>query len=545
MNLTERLLARVALRLRFAAMGVWARRALLGGAALLAVALLCSRLLGVLPERWVGWEALAAVPAVALVVALAGVRRPAVERVARLVDERSGSKDLFLSAVMPGQNASEFAPVVAEQAEEAAQGIQPGKVVPFGWRSGFRNVALALVVLAMLAAGVQWLPRWDLLKMEQARAVAAKQEKKLVESQKLTELRKVELQQKSGALTEQVDKAMMKLDKALKDMKPVAKEENLKKLNEEAQAVSELWKKASADLPRMAENMERAAQQFGDQGQAEEMKKMIEQLKKGDASALKEAMENTKKKMEEIAKMPEGAERKKQMEQLAKELAKLSNQMREQLGHKGANEAMQRALEQLSMAKDKEAAQEAMKAAADSMDLSKEELQQLAEQFKDAKNLEDAMKNLAKAKQLNDEGKLDGEDASEAKSMEDYKKLYEELMAKNGQGQGQGQGQGDGQGNGKAGQKPGTGNGGTVGEDPNAVTKTKDEKAKTKMGAGKLLMQWKEEGKGEAGQKADEYQEAVRSLKEGVAEAIRNERIPPGYHGAIQKYFDRLPEKTK
>ena len=65
------------------------------------------------------------------------------------------------------------------------------------------------------------------------------------------------------------------------------------------------------------------------------------------------------------------------------------------------------------------------------------------------------------------------------------------------------------------------------------------------MGAGKLLMQWKEEGKGETGQKADDYQAAVRSVKEGVAEAIRNERIPPGYHGAIQKYFDRLPEKTK
>ena len=537
MNCTDHLMSRVATRMRFASMGVWFHRALLVLAAVLAVALLCSRLLGLLPVEWFGWGALAVVPAAALLVAGLGARGLAREQVARLVDERSGSKELFLSASMLGQNASEFAPIVSQQAEKIASSILPGRIVPFCWLPGFRN---AVIALAVLAAGVQWLPQWDLLKMEQARASSAKQEKKLVESQKLTELRKVELQQKSGALTEQVEQAMMKLDKTLKDMKPVAKNENLKKLNEEAQAVSELWKKTSADLPKMAENLERAAQQFGDQGQAEEMKKMIEQLKKGDASALKQAMENTKKKMEEIAKMPEGAERKKQMEQLAKELAKMSNQMREQLGHKGANEALQRALEQLGMAKDKEAAQEAMQAAAESMNLSKEELEQLAEQFKDAKNLEDAMKNLAKAKQLNEGGKLDGADADEAKSMADYEKLYNELMAKNGQGDGQGQ-----NGQGKAGEKPGIGSGGTVGEDPDALTKLKDEKAKTKMGAGKLLMQWKEEGKGETGQKADDYQAAVRSVKEGVAEAIRNERIPPGYHGAIQKYFDRLPEKTK
>ena len=192
------------------------------------------------------------------------------------------------------------------------------------------------------------------------------------------------------------------------------------------------------------------------------------------------------------------------------------------------------------MAKNKDAAKDALQAAADSLNLTKEELEKLAENFKDANNLEDALKNLAKAKQLNEDGKLDGAGAGDAKTMADYEKLYNDLIA-----QGQGQGDGQGQGQGKAGKNPGLGNGGTVGEDPNALTKTKDEKSKTKMGAGKLLMQWKEEGVGETGQKVEDYQDAVRAVKEGVAEAIRNERIPPGYHGAIQKYFDRLPEKGK
>jgi hypothetical protein len=56
-------------------------------------------------------------------------------------------------------------------------------------------------------------------------------------------------------------------------------------------------------------------------------------------------------------------------------------------------------------------------------------------------------------------------------------------------------------------------------------------------------MEWKEEGAGEIGGKAGDDNDAVRTVKEGVAEAIRNERVPPGYHGAIQKYFDKLPEK--
>jgi hypothetical protein len=34
-------------------------------------------------------------------------------------------------------------------------------------------------------------------------------------------------------------------------------------------------------------------------------------------------------------------------------------------------------------------------------------------------------------------------------------------------------------------------------------------------------------------------------VKQGVAEAIRSEQVPPGYHTTIQKYFDRLGEKPE
>ncbi len=527
-------------------MGARFSRSVILLAAIAIVALLTSRLGGLLPGEWFRWEWIAAVPLTGFLIALAMSRRPAVEEIAHLADHEAGTKDIFLTTLMMRDNPPEFAPVLCEQAEAAAAKIQPSALVPFRWQRSAGNILLSL---AVLAAGIAWLPQLDPLRMNQAREEKAKLEEKLIDSKKLTELRTTELKEKGAAMQEQVEQALAKLDRSLKEMKPRETAENAKKLKESTQEISELWKKNTADLPKMAENLERTAQEFGEREQAQEMKKMLDKLKKGDASALKQAIEEAKKKMEQIAAMPEGAEKKQQAEKLAKELAKMSNQMRQQLGANGANEALQRALEQLGMAKDKAAAKEALQAAADSLNLSKEELEALAQKFGDANNLEEALQNLAKAKQLNEAGKLDGKDAAGADSMKDYEKLYKELMAKNGMGQGEGegeeQGKGEGEGQGKSGNNPGIGQGGTVGEDLTAKTATKDEKDKAKLGAGKLLMQWKEEGVGETGNKAADYQEAVRAVKEGVAEAIRNERIPPGYHGAIQKYFDRLPDNAK
>ena len=48
---------------------------------------------------------------------------------------------------------------------------------------------------------------------------------------------------------------------------------------------------------------------------------------------------------------------------------------------------------------------------------------------------------------------------------------------------------------------------------------------------------------GPTGARTEDYREAVREVKQGVSEAIVAEQVPPGYHTAIQKYFDSLPEK--
>ena len=524
-------------------MGRTFRAALIIAGAIILVALVAARLLGVLSATWFTPLNLGLIPIVALIVAIIFHRRSDLANAARTIDARAGSKELFLTAALIEQTPGAYREVVTEQAEARAGKVSAAKLLPFHWLPGLRDTA---IVAAVLAAAYLWLPQLDPFKMDARRQETTKQQQRLEETRKITAVRKQELEAKSGVLTEQVDRALAKLDQTLKQAKPEERELNTKKLNEEAQDFSELWKKLATQLPKSAsEQMEKAAQNFGDTKNQQEMKELINQLKQGDPKGLQQALEKMRQELKAIAEQPPGPEQKKQMEKLARDLAKMTDKLREQLGEKGVDDALKRALEQMDAAKLQELAKQGAEAAADSLQLSKDELARAAEMFKDMKNIEDAMKNLQAAKQLNEKGGLDGKDAegAGAESMADYEKLYQKLLAERGDGPPGGQGNQPGQG--RAGNQPGVGQGGTVGEDPTAKTNTKEEKAKTQTTAGKLLMQWKDEGVGDIGKRSADYEAAVRAVKEGVAEAIRNEQVPPGYHSAIQKYFDRLPTEQK
>ena len=65
----------------------------------------------------------------------------------------------------------------------------------------------------------------------------------------------------------------------------------------------------------------------------------------------------------------------------------------------------------------------------------------------------------------------------------------------------------------------------------------KSEKAKSKNQPGQILMQWKTKGLSDKGAVSVEYEEALKEVRAGVDEAISREKIPPGYHDVIKKYF--------
>ncbi|MEQ1858664.1 MAG: hypothetical protein ABMA13_01870 [Chthoniobacteraceae bacterium] len=520
---TQRLLARTAGRIYFARLGGAFHRGWLVAAGVAVLALLAARLLAILPaEVVVRWLWLPA--ALAALVALVFTRKPQPRDTARLIDERTGSKDLFLTSALVSDASGEFSPIVLAQAEERSDSLDPRRVLPFAWQRGARDIFLSTAIVAALA---MWLPQLDPFKKEAEREKFAKQQQQLEQTKKATAARADQLKQDDAKENEKVKQALAALEKTFKEAKPQEREANLKRLAEQQKQIGELWRQAASE--RRNDANEQGGQKFG-QANPQQVQQWREDLKKGDASAIKNEMEAIKSEMQKIAKMPEGAEKRAAQEQLAQRMNQLGEGLKQAASSPQMQAALQRAMEQLDMSKLDQMSKEALDAAQQSMSLSEQELDQLAQAMKDQQALEDALKSLQAAKQLADQQKLDGGQCGECKTMADYAALYQKLTQNNQVGPGMGP-------NGQ----PGAG--GQAPENDESETSFKQERSPTQLSAGKTLLQWKTQELGPKGARPEDYQEAVKQVKQGVSEAISAEQVPPGYREAIQKYFDALPAK--
>ncbi len=525
MSHTQHLLRQTASRLWLSARGRHWRRGGLAAVVVALVLLLAARLLGLLT---IGFTplALGALPIVALVLALALARRPSPHDTARVIDARSGGKELFLTAALIGEAPGEFQLIVVAQAEERAAQLKPADLAPWRWQRGALH---ALAATALLLAALRWLPQLDPFKKVEQREKTAQQEEKVNEQRKLTALRKAELAAQSQRQAAQMQEALAQLDKTFKEARPQEKEATLQRLAEEQRALGELWRKVNNDQLKQA--LERAAQSFGREDAAQR-KTWREQLQKGDLSGIKQELAALREQLQQLAATPDSAEKRAAHEQLAQQLNQFAEAMKELTRSPQVSDALSRALAQLDAAKLSQLSQEAMQDAMDSLQLSEQELEQLAQSMKDGKSLEEALKNLQMAKQLAGLGKLDGEACQGANNMGDYAALFAQKMAQLGVaavgGAGLGQGIGDGS------RRP---------EDDSATTGFKSEKSTSALTGGKMLLEWKTKEVGESGTRGAEFREALSRVKQGVSEALQAEQVPPGYHDAIKKYFDTLPEK--
>ena len=519
---TERLVAQVARRQQIAAFADRLRWGMLGASAVYFVFLLVARLLALLPDRFTP-ASLCVVPVTALVYALAFARRIPAKQTARLIDERSGSKELFLTAAMIDQSPGDFQPIVLQQAEERAAELQPAKVLPFVWQRGLRDVAC---VAALVAVAALFMPHFDPFKKEEARRKMAKEEERLRETRKITTLRAAQIAE--SPKSDQVEKALAELERTFQAAKPAERETNLKRLGEHQKELGELWPKANNETPK--ETFEKSAQGFGNESKRKQIEEWREQMKNGDLSDVKKELSEIREQLKALAEKPDSAERRAGMEQLLQRLAGLTDELKRQMPSP-AVDALKRAMEQLDLAKLSQLSKDALDAAQSSLNLTEEELSKLAQSMKDLKSLEEALKNLQMAKQLADAKSLDGEACKDCKNMGDYAALYAALCkSKNVIGPGMGK-------------NDGLGAGGKAPEDDSLTSAFKPEKEQSKFAGGKTLLQWKTKEVGETGARAEDYRDAIRDVKQRVSEAIATEQVPPGYHSAIQKYFDSLPEK--
>jgi len=494
---------------------------ILMAAGVYAVALLASRFLGLYPG-WFTPFTIAVVPAAALILAGIFHHRSTVTEAARLADAKMGTHDLFLTASRIEHSLGAYQDLVLQDAEQQAGAAPAQTVVPFLWQRDATRIAAALAVLILAA---YLLPQFDPFRLHQRQRQLAEQREHMREIGKATDVRAALLEQKrAGEQTDAVKQAVANLEAVFKDAKPGDKAGTLARLNEQQKALGQLWKQTSETKLKNALNIPPPTQSFGlaDPSKAEQLRN---DLQKGDVASANKELDELKQKAQELAATRDPVEREKLRQELMDRLQNLKDTLDQQLSSQAVDADLQRALEQVAMANMPELAGESLKGMSDSLKLTQEELQQLANSMADMKNIEEALKALQLAKTLHNLKPLDGKDFAKYGDLAAYTSYCEgkceSLVPENGLGSGLGYGP-----------RP-------HGDDTLAST-FHPEKAASPLQPGRMLMEWKTREVSEAGPARDEYLRAVQDVRQQASEAVVQEQIPPGYQAAIKQYFDTL-----
>src|SRR5579862_4282953 len=516
----QQFLRRVAWRQNVVSFARRGRLFLLIAIGLYALALLASRLLGLIPPWFAPWT-LALPPAVALLFAWMFYRRPHATDAARVADAQMGTHDLFLTASVIASSLCDYQGLVLQAAEQRATGTEPGKVVPYHWQ---RDTLRMFAALALVAVGVCLLPQWDPFGLHQRQRQLAEKQKHLQELAKATQVRAALLENKrAGESTEAVKQAVANLEKTLQGAKPNDKVGNMAKLNEQQKILGQLWKQVSEEKLKNALNVPPPTQSFGT-GDPQKAQQLKNDLEKGDISSAKKALDELKQKAEELAKTQDPVKREKLQQEMMDQLQNLKDSMDQKMNSQALDSDLQRAMEQLAMANSPTLSGESLKSMSDSMNLSKAELDALAKAMADMKNVEEALKALQMAKAANGLQPLDGKDFQGLGDLAAYEAIC--------------QGKCNGVGNGPNGSGYGVGQ--RPHGDDSSMSAFNPEKSPSLLQPGRMLMEWKTKEVSEAGPAREEYLRAVQDVRQQASEAVVQEQIPPGYQTAIQKYFDTL-----
>lgn len=535
-----KLLTGVIQRMRLAAVGRSFYIAFLILCTAFAITLLVARLTGLTPgflaPTNATWFALAAMPILAGLFALVLHRKPTLPDAARLVDQSTGAKDLYLTLSLLDTSAGEYQPLVLRSAESKAVGISPERVLPFTWQKRFWH---AIWFPCLIAVGVLFVPQFDPFGKVAKASLVNKRHERLAEAKQATELRLAEVQRKIEEHEESnaTDEKIEELKLAFNKMQPSKKDENLKALMAEQKDIGKLWRQLSAErLKDLMSESTTGDQQFGS-NEDEKLEKWQQELQQGNAGGIQKEMQDLKQALQKLAQTKDPVKRAELMQQLKERLGDLEKLAHDKLHNEELASALDRAMQQLELSEQNDLTQEALESAMQSLELSQAELKELEQAVKDMKELEQALKTIQQAKKVNEEEKLDGEKSGDCKTLADYESLYAKILAESGEG-GEEEKEGEGMG------QRGFGKGGEAPEDDSVETGFKTEQSKSAVVAGKMLLSMQQKGEAEKGEVVRDYKQLLQTVKQGAMEALNTEQIPPGYHEGIKGYFDAL-EKAK
>ena len=535
---TQKLLRRVARRQRAASMGRRAHVFLLLLAGVYCLGLLASRLLAVLPD-WFGWPTLLGVPAAAAVLGALLHRRPAERETARLVDTRADTHDLFLTSVLADESPGEYKPLVLGQAERRAASVEPRDVVPCSWRL---KAAQAALVVVLLLLGVWFLPQLDPFGKEKGREELARRRQQLEQAGEEAERRAVLLKKKrpDAEVSKAAEQAIRDLKAELAAMKPSEAARNRDRLAAVQQRLNRLWRERSTERLRDSLARGRTAQQFG-AAKGEHDAEWRRQLRQGDTSGMQNSLDEVKEQARQLERLSDPDAQRELRNDMRRRLKDMERFTTANANSQSLGKGLKRALEQLGESKTPQLSDEALEALKKTLEATKLEAASLGQAIRDVEAIEKALKLVQLAKRLNELKGLDGKACQGGGKLEELAQRLGVLVAQL-QGIQVVRVPGTGQGRkGEGGKGKGRGEGGAAKEDPKTKTKFQPQLSRSAIRAGKTLLLMKQrDPKAEVGKAKDDYQRGVEAVKRGVGEAILKERVPPGYHEAIKKYFDTL-----
>ncbi len=350
MTQTDQMLKRVGTRQKLSLFGRRFYVSFLVLAGVYAVVLLASRFTGKIPDRFEPYTLLA-IPAGALLLGFFLFRRPTDAELARLVDQRSGTKDLYLTTVLLEQSPGEYKPLVANEAEKKAAAIMPDSVVPFDWQRGALQSA---IVIGVLLAAMLWMPQFDPFGDVQAAKVEETRKQDLKKSRKATKLRTAQLKKKGEGLSEEseeVKKAIESLKGDFKKSKKQDREGNSKRLAVQQKKLGEKWRKLNAKkLNELFNNSSDSNQRFGGM-QKDKLTKWSRELQEGSTESLKKEIDAIKAELQKLAKTTDPVKKAELREKIKQRLKDLEELALNKLDSKPLAAAVKRAMKQLESSK--------------------------------------------------------------------------------------------------------------------------------------------------------------------------------------------------
>ncbi len=504
--------------------------------------------------------------------AIAAVRRPTEEAIARTIDERADLRESLSTALCVEDDPSPWAKAIVSDAGDRARRVVVRDTVPIeAPGNSWWPVAACAALLA-----VWWLPATD---------VAGLLTKRQADQAALEEVREVAAEVDNAQ--KQIDEILAKAGIELQD-ETDAIEDLFNPSEIEQISPEEMQRAAIKRLTKLSDTL--AEQRNGEEGMTfdaiKDAMNRMEQPEEGPATEMAKAMARgdfaeAKKRLEELAEqiasgeMPEEQKRQleKQLEKMAEAMGQMAanrEQLEEQLREAGLSEAQAQQL-----ATDPDALEQALK----EQGLSQEQIDQLKQQAQAQQNASDAasamsqaMGQMAQGMQNESQGQMSQGLDSMSGQLSNLEQMQSEMQALDqamsqaqdsmsqcsGNGQGQGQGnmfgqgsqwgengqfaQGDSMGEGSGSGGPGRGLGVGPNEQP-ADFVLKNEKANVSTtDQGPVIASSLVYGSQIRGESTATFSSVVENAEAQAAEAIETKRVPREHEQAVKAYFGRLQE---